>query len=73
MKTIDKPDATIVMTEPNGKKSAIRVFRTTKGADIVFARSTQGELLVMLPAYAARELGEALLAVVSAATERNDG
>lgn len=60
----DKPDATILMRQPNGKQSTIRVHKTDTGADVVFARSTQGELLVMLPAYAAKELGEALLSVV---------
>jgi hypothetical protein len=53
------------MRQPNGKQSTIQVHKTDKGADLVFSRSPEGELLVMLPAYAAKELGEALIAAVS--------
>ena len=66
-----EPTATILMRQPNGKQSIIEVYKTNKGADLVFSRSSDGELLVMLPAYAAKELGEALIAAVSTTGEPN--
>lgn len=65
----DKPHSTILMKMPNGKASSIQVFQTLKGADIIFARSSEGELLVRLPRYAAEQLSAALAATAHNADE----
>jgi hypothetical protein len=69
MAKLEKPHATVLMREPNGKQSSISVHLTEKGCDLVFSRSSHGELLVMLPAYAAKELGEALITAVGSPSQ----
>lgn len=60
---------TIKMKTPGGKDSSIHVSLNASGnVDIVFMRTSEGELLTMLPHYAAKRLSE-LLAAACACTD----
>lgn len=55
----------IRMRTPNGKPSQIEVHRTDIGVDLVFSRSSQGEMLVRLPRYAAEEMARAITSALT--------
>lgn len=51
----------INMTNPAGYKTSISVTRRNDGnVDLHFSRSSQGEVLVRLPPFAAKRLGKML-------------
>lgn len=55
-----KPEI-ILMRQPNGKSSRVEVhYKENGGVDLVFARSSDGEILVMLPAHIVPKLRDAL-------------
>lgn len=59
---------TVRMRDSGGRRSAITVSRLENGSvDIHFSRSAEGEALMRLPRFAAKELGK-LLAKASEAT-----
>ena len=72
----DNDVGTIIMRMPNGKKSAIVVsIAPNNTVDITFQRSSEGELLVRLPAVTAKELSEhlATAACIACPSKKLDG
>lgn len=57
---------TVRMRMPGGKASAITVSVAHNGSiDIHFSRTSEGEALMRLPVYAAKQLGELLTKAVA--------
>lgn len=58
---------TIKMQTPGGKPSAITISLTETGAvDMHFSRSSEGEVSIRLPKFAAQQLGDLLVRAAAA-------
>ena len=64
---------TVRMRMPNGRRSSITVSVAPSGSiDIHFERTSEGEALMRLPVYAARQLGDLLTKASFTMEERHD-
>jgi hypothetical protein len=65
---------TIKMRMPGGRQSSITVSHAPTGAiDIHFERTSEGEALMRLPVYAAKQLGELLMKAAAVTTAHGGG